>query len=206
VIAGAAALVIRSRVSVVDVQSRAHNIPEIELAPICPWREPQRDLAVFFPSATDYKRETRILSGKRPQMQQRLRRVPTAEENAILIHRITAGAEGLGSVLVRRVKGEHGAIEVVTAIDPRGAVHAVSIQSQREPDVIAQEITATNWLRAFFGKDARASFRVGEDVPEVAPIARASAQAIADGVRSQLVLLSVAEEREQPGYKTYSHP
>jgi hypothetical protein len=206
VIVGAAALVMRSRVSVVDVQSRVQNIPEIELAPICPWREPQRDLAVFFPSATDYKRETRILSGKRPQMQQRLGRVPTAEENALLIHRITSGPEALGFVLVRRVKGEHGAIEVVTAINQSGAVHAVSIQSQREPDSIAQQITATNWLGAFFGKDSKAPFRVGEDVPEVSSIARASAQAIAEGVRSQLVLLSVAEEREQPGHKTHSHP
>src|SRR2546430_15458902 len=95
VTAGAAALVVRSRVSLPDERVRAHNISEIELAPMCPWREPQRDLPTFFPSATDYKRETRILSGKRPQLQQRLGRVPAAEENALLIHRVTNGSESL---------------------------------------------------------------------------------------------------------------
>src|SRR4051812_35792249 len=113
--AGAAALVVRSRVSFVDDQPRVHNIAEIELAPICPWREPERDLPFFFPSATDYKRETRILSGMRPKLQQRLGRVPAAEENALLIHRVASGSQPLGSILPRRVRGKHGGIKVVRA-------------------------------------------------------------------------------------------
>src|SRR5436190_1298118 len=145
---GAAALVVRSRISSVEEQPRVHKISEIELAPMCPWREPQRDLANFFPSATDYKRETRILSGMRPQLQQRLGRVPTAEENALLIHRVTNGSQSLGAVLTRRVKGEHGGIELVTAVDPSGTIRGVSIQTQREPDSIARKITDTNWLGA----------------------------------------------------------
>src|SRR5438105_4554258 len=151
---GAAALVVRLRVSLPE-QVRVHNISEIELAPICPWREPQRDLQKFFPSATDYKRETRILSGRRLELQQRLGRVPSAEENALLIYRVTDGSEPLGSVLTRRVKGEHGGIEVVTAVDPEGVIRAVSVQSQREPDVVAREITSTNWLGAFAGNNAK---------------------------------------------------
>ena len=199
VTAGTAALVLRSRVSLPNEQVRAHNISEIELAPICPWREPQRDLQKFFPSATDYKPETRILSGRRPQLQERLGRVPTAEENALLIHRVTSGSESLGSVLTRRVKGEHGGIEVVTAVDPEGVIRAVSVQSQREPDVVAREITSTNWLGAFAGKNAKASLRLGHDLPEVAAPARVSAEAIAEGIRSQLLLFLVADELQQPG-------
>ena len=198
VTAGAAALVVRSRVLLVEEQPRVHKISEIELAPICPWREPQRDLPNFFPAATDYKRETRILSGMRPQLQQRLGRIPSAEENALLIHRVTNGSRSLGAVLTRRIKGEHGGIEIVTAVDPNGAVRGVAIQSQREPASIAHEIAATNWLGAFTGKNAKSVLRLGQDLPEVAPPARASAQAIADGVRSQLVLLSVSEEAQQP--------
>jgi len=198
VTAGAAALVVRSRVSFVEDQPRVHNVSEIELAPICLWREPQRDLPNFFPSATNYKRETRILSGRRPQLQQRLGRVPTAEENALLIHRVTNGSQSLGSVLTRRVKGEHGGIEVVTAVDPDGAIRGISIQSQREPDSIAREITNTKWLAAFTGKNAKSPLRLDQDLPEVAVPARVSAQAIADGVRSQLVLLAVAEEAQEP--------
>src|SRR5256885_439887 len=204
---GAAAFVLRSRVSFVEEQPRVHNISEIELAPICPWREPQRDLSNFFPSATDYKRETRILSGMRPQLQERLGRVPSAEENALLIHRVTNGSQSLGAVLTRRVKGEHGGIELVTAVDSTGAIRGVAIQSQREPDSIAREITNTKWLAAFTGKNAKSALQLDQDLPEVALPARPSAQAIAEGVRSQLVLLSVAEELQQPRRdETHLHP
>jgi len=212
VIAGAAALVVRSRVAIPELKPRAQSISEIELAPICPWREPRRDLTLFFPGATNYTRETRILSGKRVELQQQLGRFPTAEENALLIHRITNNAQALGAVLVRRVKGEHGGIEVVTAIEPNGAIRGVAIQSHREPEPIAREIRATNWLAAFVGKNSHAAFRLGEDLLEVTSAAKPSAakpsaQAIADGVRSELILFAVAEEADQAGHAHHQkHP
>src|SRR5207253_10179868 len=107
--------------------------------------------------------------------------------------------EALGAVLVRRVKGEHGGIEIVTATDLRGAVRGDAIQSQREPDSIARQITGRTSLGAFVGKNASCNLRLAEDLPDVAPLARASAQAIADGVRSQLVMLSAVGEPERPG-------
>jgi len=188
------ALLIRSRVSVNTEGPRVARAAQIELAPLCPWREPQRDLQELFPGATNYVTETRILSGLRPQLQQRLGRVPGAEENALLIHRVTSSSGQLGSVLVRRVKGEHGGIEIVTAVDRQGAVNGVLIQSQREPAVIAQAITSKQWLAGFVAKDVNSPMRLGHDLQDLVPEARTSAQAIADGIRSQLVLLSFAEQ------------
>src|SRR6266850_5215783 len=167
-------LLVRSRLSLKTEEARPLNAAQIELAPLCPWREPQRDLQALFPGATNYTRETRILSGLRPQLQQRLGRVPTAEENALLIHRITSSTGRLGSVLVRRVKGEHGGIEIVTATDPHGTVGAVLVQSQREPPAIAQTISSKEWLAGFTGKDANSPLRVGHDLPDVVKEARSS--------------------------------
>jgi hypothetical protein len=98
------------------------------------------------------------------------------------------------------VKGEHGGIEVVTAVDVDGVIRGIAIQSQREPEPIAREITAANWLGAFAGRDAKSSFRLGQDLPDVAVPARVSAQAIAEGVRSLLVLLAVAEGAREKGH------
>src|SRR6267378_4240540 len=91
-----AALLMRSRLGPSIDKPRASTISEIELAPICPWREPARDLPSLFPSATHYIKETRILSGVRPQLRQRLGRFPGAEENALLIHRARNGTEPVG--------------------------------------------------------------------------------------------------------------
>ena len=188
------AFLVRSRFADSNDRSRPLNAPAIELAPLCPWREPQRDLAALFPEATGYTKETRILSGVRPQLQKQLGRVPSADENALHIYRVKSPTGCLGSVLVRRVKGEHGGIEIVTAVDPAGTVTGVRVQSQREPEATAAAITSQQWLGAFAGKAANSPLTIGHDLPEVGPEPRASAQAIADGVRSQLVLLSLAEQ------------
>jgi hypothetical protein len=95
------------------------------------------------------------------------------------------------------VKGEHGAIEIVTGIED-GAVRGVLIQSQREPEFVAQAITNSSWLAAFNGKSACSELRVGTDLPDVPNEARPSAQAIADLVRSQLILFSFAETVDAP--------
>lgn len=165
-----------------------------EITPICPWRNPSRDLAILFPFATEPVTETRILSGALVSIQKQLGRPMRADENPLRIYRVAHGAN-LGSVLVHRVKGEHGAIEVVTGIK-HDAVRGVLIQSQREPEVVARAITNSGWLAAFNGKRASSEFRVGNDLPDVPNEARPSAQAIADAVRSQLILFSFAENAE----------
>ena len=88
----------------------------------------------------------------------------------------------------------NGGIEIVTGVETNGAVRGVLIQSQREPEAVARVITNTTFLASFHGKTAAAPLRLGEDLPDVPAEARASAQAIADGVRSQLIVLSFAEQ------------
>src|SRR3954468_6789964 len=75
----------------------SHRSPEIPFetknqpdaaAPMCPWREPSGDVKVFFPAATRYQVETRILSGFRLQLAERLGRAPTGDENALRVYRV----------------------------------------------------------------------------------------------------------------------
>jgi hypothetical protein len=176
--------------------------PRGENSSVCPWREPQRDLRTLFPEATEYVTETRILSQFMGPIHKRLNRPMTVDENPLRIYRATDGTRAKGAILVKRVKGEHGGIELVTGIDPQGRVCGVLIQSQREPDSVAQVIT--NWLPHFVGKTAESALQPGGDLPEVAPDARTTANAIAEGVRRGLIVFSFAEnalEAETPRTK-----
>jgi hypothetical protein len=138
--------------------------------------------------------EARILSGMMVPIQKRLGRTMTVDENPLRIFRVNHEGRSSGSVLLSRMKGEHGGIELVIGVDQQGAVRGVLIQSQREPGPVAQVITNANFLASFSGRNSSSPLRLGEDLPNVAAEARASAQAIADGVRSQLIVLSFAEK------------
>ncbi len=171
----------------------------LDVSPLCPWRDPQRDLPILFPPHTNYILETRILSSMTAPIRKRLGRHMNPDENPLRIFRVGESGSA-GAVLVTRVKGEDGAIEIVTGVTSRGTVQGVLIQSQREPDAVAQVITGSNFLASFVGRNASAPLRLGEDLPAVPALAHTSAQAIADGVRSELIVLSFAglplEERE----------
>ena len=182
------------RFSSPDVPPQLDATASSERTPVCPWRGPQGDLSALFPPATNYVTEKRILSSKMAPIQKRLGRAMTADENPLRIFHVPDQDHWRGSVLLCRVKGEHGGIEIVTGVETNGAVRGVLIQSQREPEAVARVITNTTFLASFPGKTAAAPLRLGEDLPDVPAEARASAQAIADGVRSQLIVLSFAEQ------------
>ncbi len=167
-----------------------------ESSPICPWREPQRDLQALFPQATHYTIETRILSALMTPIHQRLKRSMTVDENPLRIYRAADGTQVKGSILVKRVKGEHGGIELVVGIDAGGELRGVLIQSQREPEAVAEAIT--KWLPGFAGKTAASPLQPGEDLPTVPPEARATANSMAEGVRSALIVLSFADNQKSP--------
>jgi hypothetical protein len=169
-----------------------------QAAPLCPWREPESDLKQFFPGATRYKVETRILSGLRVELAERLGRTPTGEENALHVYRIYQDQLVLGTVLVRRVKGDYGAIELVLAVDPEERVRGLRLQRLREPDSIAAALQNPDWLRSFEGRNAGSSWKIGGDISEVPAAARASAEAIAEGTRSLLILLAEASLTNVP--------
>ena len=169
-----------------------------EAGPLCPWREPDSDLKAFFPQATRYSVETRILSGLRLELQQRLGRFPTGDENALRLNRAYQDDVPVGTILTRRVKGEHGAIELVLATDTNQAVCGVRLQRLREPDSIADALQDRTWQKAFIGKDAKDPWRIGEDIPDAPPSARASAAAVVDGARSLLILLAASQQAPSP--------
>jgi hypothetical protein len=150
-------------------------------------------LAELFPPATNYVTETCILSEVTSQLRQRLGRHLSSDENPLHIYRVQAGGAQRHSVLVTRVKAEHGGMELVIGIEAGGAVRGLLIQSHREPEAIAEVFLGSAFRGAFVGKTVAAPLRVGEDLPEVPLAARPSAQALADGVRSQLLVLSFAE-------------
>jgi hypothetical protein len=165
-----------------------------EAAPMCPWRDPASDLKQFFPDATRHAVETRILSGQRLELAERLGRMPTGDENALHVGRVYAGESLAGSVLTRRVKGEHGVIELVLAVEANGSVRGVRLQRLREPESIAQALQNLNWLRSFKGMRADSSWKLGEDIPGVPAEVCASATAVIEGTRSLLILLAASEE------------
>ena len=164
-----------------------------DVSPVCPWRDPPHDLLALFPPLTNYVVDARIVSRATAAIVKQLGRQMTPDENPLRIHRVQQDGKSVGSVLVTRVRGEHGGIEIVIGIDPTGAVKGLLIQSQREPDAVATAITGAGFLGAFAGKRVSSPLRLGEDLPELPAPARASGQAIAEGVHSQLVVLSFAE-------------
>ena len=169
-----------------------------ETAPLCPWREPESDLRAFFPKATDFHAETRILSAKRLEMASRLGRIPTAEENSLRVYCIYQGKQPLGHILTRRAKGEFGAIEIVLAVAADGQVQGMRLQRQREPEVTSAALHSTAWLSAFNHQTARSEWRLGRAIPDVPPEARVSAQEIVESVRSLLILLDTTPDLKLP--------
>lgn len=199
-LAAAASWIVRSRWS--KEQEPQHNprdVARVEPSPVCPWRNPARDLAELFPPATNYLLEARIVSGLTAPIQKKLGRLMHPDENPLRIHRVRHQDQTVGSVLVTRVKAEHGGIEIVTGVKTNGTVRGVLIQSQREPPASASAITNASWLAGFAGKSAASALRPGVDLPDVPEEARLSAQAIADGVRDLLIVLSFAEMAGNPG-------
>jgi hypothetical protein len=151
-------------------------------------------LKLFFPSATSYKVETRILSGLRLELAARLGRTPTGDENALRVYPVYQKQTPLGLVLTRRVKGAHGGIEFVLAVSTNNQVCGLRLQRLREPESSAVALQSSRWLRSFDGRRADSPWQLGQDIPDVPPDARASAESIVDGVRSLLILLATANQ------------
>jgi hypothetical protein len=172
--------------------------PGVEVSPVCPWRDPQRDLAALFPSATNYLADARVVSRMTAEIVKRLGRQMTPDENPLRIFRAQADGRTVGAVLLTRVRGEHGGVEVVIGVSTNGDIRDVRIQSHREPEAVAREITSDKFLRAFKGKSFSSRLHLADDLPELSAEARPTAQAIADGVRSQLIVRSFADGFNSP--------
>jgi hypothetical protein len=156
---------------------------------LCPWRNPDADRKAFFPDSTGCREETLVLSRQRLEIERRLGRPATGEDNALQIHRILRGETPVGAVVTRRVRGESGVIELVLAVGTDGKIVGAKLQRQREPDEVAQALRADAFLGAFPGKTARSEWRLGKEFAPVPEAARTSAAALLDGARTALILL-----------------
>lgn len=168
--------------------------PPTELALMCPWRNPEEDMAKFFPQATSHRMETLILSGLRLELERRFGRKLAPDENSLNLHRVLAGQESVGAVLTRRVKGQYGAIEIVLALAPDRSVRGIRLQRLREPAPIASPLQDEAWLAAFQGKTAETGWTSGWDLPQAPGEAAISSAAVIEGVRSLLTMISTFEK------------
>jgi len=89
----------------------------LEAGSPCPWRNLESDMTNWFPGATGYEVHDLTLSSQRLVLQQKLGRALLPGEMSLRYYLIDSGTAHVGSVLPSRVKGPHGAIEIVTAID-----------------------------------------------------------------------------------------
>src|SRR4051812_7912314 len=111
-----------------DAKPRVTNFTPAEEEPVCPWREPDNDLHSFFPEATSHHLETKALSAMRPQLMRILGRQPTGADHILHVHRVMTGGAPAGAVLLKRVKGEYGAIELVIALSTNNIIRGVRAQ------------------------------------------------------------------------------
>jgi Na+-translocating ferredoxin:NAD+ oxidoreductase RnfG subunit len=193
-----------ARIGPPETLFEGHTKPP-EPGPLCPWRQPDTDLKTLFPSATRYEVETRILSGKRTELAQRLDRAPTGDENALRFYRVYRENTALGTVLTRRVKGEYGAIELVLATDAEERVSGMRLQRLREPEPIASALENSAWQESFRGKEANSPWHLDQQTAELPVVAQGSARAVAEGVRSLLVLLATANSPGTPSLAAGHH-
>lgn len=196
----------KSDIPVVDVSPEKLKAKyEAESIGLCPWRSPETDMKAFFPQATAHKEETLLLSGFRLEIGRRLGRTPSAEENAMQIHRLYAAEKQVGTVIARRVRGESGVLELVVATDETGKIVAAKIQRQREPEEIASALRSASFLGAFRGKTADSDWSLDKSFPAVPKAAQPSASALLDGAHTALVLQDVGLHLGA-GSRSHSHP
>jgi hypothetical protein len=176
----------------------------VEPAPLCPWREPDQDLPRFFPESSRWETETRVLSGLRDQLSKTLGRAPGPEEIALTLHRVYRDSQPLGAVLVRRVKGRDGAIEVVVAVSEQGRILNVRLQRMRERTSIAKAVSGPEWLGRFEGRTETDGWGT-DNLKGMPPEAQQSGEAIREGIRTLLVLLAASETPGVPTTRTPHH-
>ncbi len=184
---------------------------------VCPWRQPDADIARFFPhpaKAVSIDEETLVFTRQRTMLAKLLGRAPTGAENALQIHRVlfrpSTGADSktggtpVGAIVTRYVRGESGVIELVLAVDAREQVTGARIQRLREPDSVARELESEGFLRAFRGKTYVSAWTLNPgassaadgtvSTASVSSTSQVSAQAVLEGARVALILLHVGEQ------------
>jgi hypothetical protein len=166
-------------------------IPKIESRTPCPWRDAETDMTNWFPGATKYLVQDLILSGKRLQLQERLGRPVLSDEMALHCYPVLSNDVSLGTVLTRRTKGEHGAIEVALALGSSHSVRRFKIQRLREPAQIVEALAKCELEKQIENKSA------GEEIVFDCPDAKVVSDMLAKEVKALLILYDMGY-RELP--------
>jgi hypothetical protein len=143
-------------------------------AAMIPWRDPAKDIQKVFPGAPipDAGNPTVIaLSGHRLAL---IKKLGKLDSNALFVHVI----KDKGVALLRRAKGQSGAIEVVVFVSQSKMIAGIAIQRHREPNNIATRLGAPSFVNAFKGLTAESTFPTFPDK---------SLQAVSDVIRALLV-------------------
>jgi hypothetical protein len=162
-------------------------MPHDVFAAICVWRKPDADIQTFFPGATSYRTDLKPVGSHRAAIERAIGARLDPDEGDFKFYRILAGEHGVGTVLTHLGKGRYGAIEVVIALDPAGAVKGVRLQVVREPNGIKRHLTGESFLGQFTGKHAGDPIQVGRDIRPV-PGADQSSETVAFSVRKMLII------------------
>jgi hypothetical protein len=165
---------------------RAPHVTQVDVPPVCPWRSPEADMRRFYPGTHGYRSERLSLSSHVLALTRRLGRRPASGELSLDRYAIEPGAQG--RVLIRRVSGEYGAIELLLALDGAGRVRGMRLQRLREPEPVARYLESSAWQSRFAGLGAADLPPANADLKGVPAAARVSASAIAEGVRTLLIL------------------
>jgi hypothetical protein len=162
------------------------TIRQVDSQNPCAWNDAETGLTNWFPGATGYVVQDVILSGKRIPLQEQLGRPLRPEEMLLHCYLVQSNEANLGTVLTRRFKGEHGAIEFALALDNTRQIRHFKTQRIREP---AEIVNALDQLDL----DARLqNKKLGDDlvVPsdKIPPAAQALASRMGDEIKTLLVL------------------
>jgi hypothetical protein len=162
-------------------------LPHDVFAAICVWRKPDADIQSFFPGATSYRTDLKPVGSRRAAIERAIGARLDPDEGDFKFYRILAGERSVGTVLTHLGKGRYGAIEVVIALDPAGAVKGVRLQVVREPNGIKRQLTGEGFLGQFTGKYVGDPIQVGRDIRPV-PGADQSSETVAFSVKKMLVI------------------
>lgn len=172
----------------------------IEPASPCPWRDAEQDMTNWFPGATQYRAHDTVLSGKRTELRAQLGREMHPEEMALHTYIITSNDTPLGTVLTRRIKAKHGAIELAIALDTERKLKTFKIQRIREPQAIVDDLATYELERHFAGLCATNDLHSQLSASSSASTeAHEIAQAIASEIKAALVLFEAAERERGDG-------
>ena len=139
-----------------------------------PWREPEKDIQRIFPGAQLPDTGNPSVIAHSRQRLSLIKKLGKLDHNALYVHKIS----NKGVVLLRRAKGQNGAIEIVVFVTLDNKIAGIAIQRHREPDNIAKQLTSQSFLNAFNGLTAASTFPTFTDK---------SLQAASDVIRALMV-------------------